>query len=328
MTKVDLLSPREYIADAAKKARSAKQRIVLLSMVIADHPATHELIEAILEARGRGVAVYVAADVFTYGEVSGSFLPLLYFSPPSRTVSNMGKRLRDAGVHFRWLGREKLVIMSGRTHSKWCIIDDTVYSFGGVNAYEDGVANNVDYMLRTKSEKLADELFEEHQELASADRYGRLRKSHLFAFDNDQVLVDGGILGNSIIYRHACDLAASAKSITFVSQYPPTSKLARIMRTKKSKLYFNPPENATFINKMVIRFSMFRNNLQTSYKKTRYLHAKFIIFYMPDGSRVALTGSHNFNYSGVLLGTREVALETRNPEIIDQLENFLREKII
>lgn len=327
MTKVDLLTPHEYIADAAKQARQAKHRIVLLAMVIADHSATHELIQALLDARKRGVKVYVAADVFTYGEVSGSFLPLLYFSVPSRSVSNMGKKFKEAGVNFRWLGREKLLIMSGRTHSKWCIVDDTVYSFGGVNTYQDGI-ENVDFMLRIHSKKLADELFAEHLDLALADRSGRLRKSHQFDFDNDHVLIDGGILGNSIIYRRACDLASSAKSITFVSQYPPTWRLSQIMRTKKSKLYFNPPENASFINSLVIRFSMFRNNARTSYKKHKYLHAKFIIFYMADGSRVALTGSHNFNYTGVLLGTREIALETRNPHIIDQLEEFLVKKVI
>jgi len=327
MANVQLLNPREYIADAAKEARSATHRIVLLAMVIADHPATHEFIEALLDATKRGVKVYVAADVFTYGEVSGSFLPLLYFSVPGRSVSNMGKKLREAGVSFRWLGRERMLIMSGRTHSKWCIVDDTVYSFGGVNAYQDGI-ENVDFMLRVRSKKLADELFAEHLDLALADRYGRLRKSHLFDFGNDHILVDGGILGNSIIYSRACDLASSAKSVTFVSQYPPTSKLSKILRSKKSKLYFNPPENASFINSLVIRFSMLRNNVKTVYKKHQYLHAKFIIFYMPDGSRVALTGSHNFNYTGVLLGTREIALETRDPKIIDQLENFLITKVI
>jgi cardiolipin synthase len=63
------------------------------------------------------------------------------------------------------------------------------------------------------------------------------------------------------------------------------------------------------------------------YTRNRYLHAKFMIFTMPDGSKVALTGSHNFVYAGVLLGTREIALETRNPKIIRQLESFFESHV-
>jgi cardiolipin synthase len=44
---------------------------------------------------------------------------------------------------------------------------------------------------------------------------------------------------------------------------------------------------------------------------------------MADGSKVAITGSHNFASGGVWLGTREIALETRDPHIIEQLEQFV-----
>jgi cardiolipin synthase len=45
---------------------------------------------------------------------------------------------------------------------------------------------------------------------------------------------------------------------------------------------------------------------------------------MPDGSKVAVTGSHNFVYGGVLLGTREIALETADPKVVRQLERFFK----
>ena len=50
-----------------------------------------------------------------------------------------------------------------------------------------------------------------------------------------------------------------------------------------------------------------------------------MIFNMPDGRRIALTGSHNFSNAGVVLGTREIALQTENSEVIEQLENFLKD---
>jgi len=47
-----------------------------------------------------------------------------------------------------------------------------------------------------------------------------------------------------------------------------------------------------------------------------------MIFTMPDGRKIAVTGSHNFVYGGVLLGTREIALETDDKKVIRQLERF------
>ena len=320
-----LLAP-DYIESATNAVHNAHNRVILLSTVIADHPATHELIDALLLAARRGVHVSVAADIFTYGEISGSFLPLRYYSKPARHLTSLGKMLRDAGVKFEWLGRSHMTIVSGRNHSKWCVVDDTVYTFGGVNAYQEGVENS-DYMFKIISKELADHIEVEYKRLLRSDRNGRAFRSHQFDFKNDHVLMDGGILGNSIVYRRACDLAASAQSIIFVSQYPPTGKLSRIFKTKDYKLYFNHAKQATGLNRLAINLSTIRSNLKNSYRRRRYLHAKFMIFNMPDGSKVALTGSHNFNYGGVALGAREIALETRNPEVISQLEAFLKSEV-
>ena len=48
-----------------------------------------------------------------------------------------------------------------------------------------------------------------------------------------------------------------------------------------------------------------------------------LVFTFKDGSKAAITGSHNFVNGGALLGTREVALETRDAKIIEQLESFI-----
>jgi cardiolipin synthase len=52
-----------------------------------------------------------------------------------------------------------------------------------------------------------------------------------------------------------------------------------------------------------------------------------MLFYMESGEVVAVTGSHNFIASGGTLGTREVALQTNDPRVIQQLENFLHDKV-
>lgn len=77
------------------------------------------------------------------------------------------------------------------------------------------------------------------------------------------------------------------------------------------------------MNALFIRISSWRTNLKTDYRRQPYIHGKFIICTMADGSKVAITGSHNFAGGGVWLGTREIALETSNLKIIDQLEDFI-----
>lgn len=324
-----LVSPEEYVQQAARLIRSASSRVYLLSMVVADHGNTHALIAEIEAAAKRGIRVTVAADVFTFGEVSGGFLPIRYYSPGVKDTRRMVKVLKKAGVDFQWLGRGRATVYNGRTHSKWCIIDDTVFVFGGVNVYQEGI-ENVDYMFRLTDTALADRLVQEQHRLQNAEKRTTNYPSVAIEHSPDNtVLIDGGIIGQSVIYRRACELAEQAEKITFVSQYCPTGRLARILKRKhdKAKLYYNTPAQAEGLNRFVISLSQFVSGLKTRYKKKTYLHAKFILFTMPDGSKIALTGSHNFAYTGVLLGTREIALETKDPSVITQLESFVREKV-
>jgi cardiolipin synthase len=296
-------------------------------MVLTDDDSTDELIDAMAEAAERGVVVEVAGDVFTYGELGGFFLPTQYRTKQARATNRMVKRLTKSGVDFTWLGRTRATLFSGRTHMKWCIVDDTVYSFGGVNSYSAGI-ESYDYMFKLVDEGLATKLIDEYQRLARADAGGYAYRSHSFSHGDDTVLIDGGFFGDSIIYRRACKLASDAKHITLVSQYCPTGRLARILRYANADLYFNQPKNATFLNKIVIRLGTLLTRLKSKYRKHTYLHAKFMIFDMNDGRRIAITGSHNFVNMGALLGTREIAYQTENPAVIKQLEHFLNNSVL
>ena len=115
---------------------------------------------------------------------------------------------------------------------------------------------------------------------------------------------------------------AQAENIVLVSQYCPTGKLNRILKRKNAKLYFNNWRTASPINKLLIKLGTLTSRQQTLYQHPQYLHAKFIVFTMPDGSKIALSGSHNFMRGSGIMGTREIALETSDPAIIKQLEAF------
>jgi cardiolipin synthase A/B len=321
-----LILPRDYVIEATAMIRNAQTRVALLVTTLVEGGDTDELVNALCAAANRGVAISVGVDTFTYTELQGSYIPTTMNSKRLKAAQLTEKRLRDAGVQFNWLGRFSTLAYAGRTHIKWCVIDNTVFCFGGVNLDYQNM-NNIDYMFRVKNEALADRLSAEHERIIRADQRGHAYRSLKFGDDDNMVLIDGGFFGDSIIYRRACYWTERAKSVTLVSQYCPTGRLARLLKRSDAKLYFNDIENAKahslgLLNRSVIRIGMTFSGLKTVYTRKQYLHAKFMIFILKDGSKVAITGSHNFVRGGALLGTREVALETTNKKIIKQLEVF------
>jgi cardiolipin synthase A/B len=321
-----LLLPADYVADATAAILKAKKRVSFLCMMVTDDESTNLLITALNEAAQRGVQVEVAADVFTYGELSGHFIPTRYFTKKARSLTAMAKRFEDSNVNFHWLGRFANTPFTGRTHIKWCVVDDTIYSFGGVNLYDEGIKNN-DYMFKVSDKTLANTLDDEFDRLVKADKGRFSYRSRSIPTTYGTVHLDGGLPLDSVIYRRVCNLAREASSVLFVSQYGAAGKLNRLLKKVDSQLYFNTGKDATILNKLVIGLTHFITRTKTLYTRKPYLHAKFMIFTMTDGRKIAVTGSHNFANAGVLLGTREIALETENPAIIQQLESFFIDHI-
>jgi len=321
LTQPELLTAQRYIADATHLITLARHRVYLTALTMADERETDALIAALVAAARRGVAVHVAADVFTYADAAGAFLPKRYQSRRRRASSRLATKISDAGGTFTWLGRERGLIFRGRTHTKFCVVDDVAYSFGGVNLDDQG-ATNVDYMLKVADARLADDLVGVYQRVQQMNLAERGHRSREYKYGKDRVLVDGGLAGDSIIYRRALKYARKAQRVLLISQYCPTGELGDIIKSKPHQLYFNPPGNASFTNKVLIRTSMLVNRTATRYRRKQYLHAKCIVFYLKNGKRVAITGSHNFVWGGVMLGTREIALQTKSPHVIEQIEDF------
>ena len=320
-----LLTSEEYARDAAKKIAKATSRIALVVTTFhADDKLSRAIVDELCKASERGVLVSVCADSYTYTEPKEFILrsPKRHPARAYRAIK-VERLLKKSGVEFRWLGRNSNIGFAGRTHTKWLVVDDIVYSFGGVNMDHESFTNT-DYMIRFYDADLADALFAQHLRLRKSDKGGHaLRSKEIRINDRSSVLVDGGLIGDSLIYRRACKLARQATDITLVSQYCPTGKLNRILKRKKATLYFNHWKSAAWMNRILIQFGMAFSRQQTLYQHANYLHAKFIIFTMPDGTKIAISGSHNFMYGSVAFGTREVALETTDPGIIKQLEHFL-----
>lgn len=323
-----LLLPDEYTADIIKRIDKAKYRVNMIALVILEDDMTHGVIDALVRAAARGVEVSVGMDLyFTYRELGSTDSKTSYIISKVRNMRATKQRLEEASAQVRWLSQFGTTFVSRRTHLKWTIVDDTVFSFGGINMYDLGLMSN-DYMFRTQNHELADELHEVHARVISSDAAGRPFRSFVFGRDNHLVLLDGGRFGDSIIYRHVLRYAEEAEHIIYVSQYCPNGKLSRRLKRVNAEIYFNPWQNAEdSLNRFLIWISAKLHRVESAYKKRQYLHGKFMIFTMPGGQEIAITGSHNFLGGNGLLGTREVALETTDPEIIAELKHFLNQHV-
>ncbi|MFW7414619.1 phospholipase D-like domain-containing protein [Demequina sp. SO4-18] len=322
-----LLLPGDYIADATARVRAATRRVRLATLTIADEERTADLIEALIAAARRGVDVKIAADVFTYLDTAATLLPAGFRGRRRRESASLVARLTEAGARFTWLGSERGLIWRGRTHTKLCVVDDVSYAFGGVNLDDRG-ATNVDYMMRVDDPGLANDLDKVYTWMAEMGPSEIGHPSLTLRHGGDAVLIDGGMPGDSVIYRRAVELVADATHVLLVSQYCPTGELGRLISARPHGLWFNRPRNATTANRILIAASMAASGHRTRYRAQRYLHAKSLIMTMRTGERVAITGSHNFVSAGVTLGTRELALETRSEQVIDQLLAFHREHVV
>lgn len=324
-----LLEAKPFAEDLISKVEASKLRIaIVVTTFHNDDEVTSRLVDALCAAAKRGVMVSICADVYTYTEPK-EFMLRFPKRQPMRALRAMSneRKLKSHGVDFHWLGRNSNFIFAGRTHAKWMVLDDYIYSFGGVNIDKNSF-NNTDLMMRFFGERVADIMFNQHLRLLKADRANHASRSHAVKLDDKTTLLfDGGIPGDSIIYRRAVRLARQASSVTLVSQYCPTGKFARILKRKDAALYFNHWKHAQWVNKGMIRLGMLYSRQQTLYTRDDYLHAKFVLFTMPDGSKVAITGSHNFMSGSVFLGTREVAIQTSDHTIIASLEKFHKKRV-
>lgn len=323
-----LVPADNFIEQATHLINQARSSIDIMMTTFRYDEATADLIHAIISAKQRGLAVSVCVDSLTYIEPKEFFLRAPKRQPKrAYQALKLERMFKKNKISFRWLGRTTNFPFSGRTHSKWLVVDNTTYSFGGLNLDRDSLSN-IDYLLKINDETLAGLLRRTQQQIIKADKGSHAVKSSKVVIDSkNTILIDGGLVGDSIIYRRACSLAQSASKITLVSQYCPTGKLNRIIKQKQSKMYFNHWRRAKWFNKIAISIGMLSARQRTLYNNVPYLHAKFILFESNDGHKTAISGSHNFMFGSVIAGTREIALETTNSQTIAQLENYLADTI-
>lgn len=322
MPNLSVLEAQDYYQALLDEIPKAKKRIVLAAMVILWGPRTAPIFIMLKDAISRGVKVTILLDTYTR-------LPYLYGATPR---SSRQHRVRQTLRTLEDLAREGAMVHAfgkigfppykGRCHIKVTIIDDDVYSFGGVNLLDHNL-DTTDFMLHGKKDELADCLNQLVERIMGSRP--PLPNGAVPLSEQSTVLFDGGQPKQSLIYDKACELTAHAKRVFFFSMMAPSGELAHLLNEIDSTLYFNRPEQMLPIDSLGQAYDQQKYRLTNAYKGREFIHGKFMLFELLGGQRAVLSGSHNFSYRGVGFGTQEVALHSTDPSLWDKLHAYLKQ---
>lgn len=316
-----LLPTEAYFAALAERIPRAQRRIVIHAMDIRWDANTEPLLSLLQDAAHRGVEVRLVGDMYTKFETQLRYLTRPHY-PTWKYITQRNNQLRTAGVHVTYTSKLGLNPFSGRTHSKVTILDDRIYTFGGINLTGDAFDFR-DYMLEMNDSQLANRLYELVR-LIEKDSPGPLPELQETISPTATLLFDGGTPRVSTIYDVACTAVKDARKVYYMSQMCPSGRLAKLINTIDNECYFVRPTQTDLHAGAAIALDQFRFKIRNRYTGSNYLHAKFILTEGRDGSRHIISGSHNFSWRGVAYGTREIALHSIDPLLWDTFYKFLR----
>lgn len=315
LTSAQLVDARQFAARLIIDIEQATERIYLQTMELDDSREMRRVLDALADARVRGVKVSIAFD------------KRLNMVKRPRVYRRLSQYFNATGVEPIYLGDTKTGVssVSGRSHGKGYVVDDIVYFGGGVNLLGRSF-ECYDYMFRQENAKLReayDSIFTES--LPTADK-----RDYSHRLNTESVLlVDGGTKKHSIILDTALDFVHDAQQIWYLSQLSPAGRLARRYRKLNVQYKYNRTRSAKSAHsKVAIPVDSTTSRTRNTYKGRRYIHAKCIVVERHDGTLIALTGSHNFASPGVRVGTKEIALLTTNQELCQRLLKFMQETVV
>ncbi len=318
-----LLDTEKYHSRLLATLPKAKKRIVLAAMGVLCGNKTDAIFHEIEKAQRRGVQVHILLDAYTGfaarkpGQPRGMWIRYKKTKP-------LLEELQKAGAHVSMVGKIGFNPFKGRCHVKITVVDDHCFSFGGIN-FTDESFDNQDYMLYTQNTDLADCLEQLVARIGGPRR--PLPNAELLLADNQSILFDGGEPGHSIIYDRALALTVQAKKVWYVSQMAPNNLLARALQRTDTSFFFNQPAYMEVPANWGQAFDQQRFRLVNSYTGTGYIHAKYMLFDLTDGTKALLSGSNNFNYRGVAYGTQEIALYSTDVKLWQRLFDYLTRQI-
>jgi phosphatidylserine/phosphatidylglycerophosphate/cardiolipin synthase-like enzyme len=323
MSDFELRKTEAYFTDLLAAIPKAHRRITIVAMTGLWGGRMNELQTLLLAAAQRGVTVRLVFDIYSKLYIAERYKGWGGFRRRQRETEALNEELRASGAEVIYIQKIGLNPFRRRCHVKLAAIDDHAYTFGGINFHATAF-DNADYMFRSHDAALARWLHDLGHQLAhglpAEDIVLNLDASHW-------LLYDAGVPQKSVIYRRACELAAEATKIYYVSQMAPSGTLAKLLNATENISYFCRPSQPHFPSNVGLFADQHRYHTQNHYKRGRYLHAKFMLFEMKDGTKALVSGSNNFSWRGIAYGTKEIAMYSTDVDLWNQLYHFMQEEI-
>lgn len=336
-----VVSAENYLEEAIREIESAKKSILLQTMNFEAGEMICKLEGHLEKAARRGVEVRINYDWVAYKFVHSDLQILPAFKKATRRyIANqlnknkeMYDRLSASGVILTTTNKatlpSRILPFLGRSHIKMLVVDGERAWIGGVNLF-DKAFGNFDIMVKTEKRDLINAISDQFYKVNDRKHPNDYE---VIIDDNESLYIDVGKRRKSIIYDQAkIRVKEAKKDIIYMSAFLPDGKLLKEIKaasrrgvevtiltsSEDSSEFNNYPEKLSFIYfKKAIKN---QKNIKFIHLK-KIVHAKLIIV---DGER-ALYGSHNYTYSGVMFGTAEIMIETREKEIVRELETFIED---
>lgn len=326
----------DFLTDQLIEIQKAKERVWIQTMALESGHFTNLLAKRLIEASNRGVDVKILYDTYSEFITDNAFNQLPYLGKQKnymKFVREEQKKILDSLSRYCWTFQTNrlgnffrhvpLSIVWGRDHKKISIIDDNAY-IGGVNQTPLD-AQRMDFMVKTNNPALVENL--------SVVFNGSFQESFvsnmIYVCDiNNVLLVDEGRRSDSIIMEYAYnEILKEDESITLVSPFLPSGNLRKalnraVIRGVDVSVVTSQEDQLGFTPRMSQKVHNLRQQ-KPLFRVNRYpgiIHAKALLL----GDHSAIIGSHNFDELFVKLGTEEISLFTKQPEIVSQLIQFCK----
>lgn len=332
-------SQQEYFDNLVEKVEHTNKgdRIAVATMGFEVHDSnTTALLHSMGNAAERGVTTTLIIDAFAQifdknckptGMIPDRFKSAkasAYFAEKTHRLASLSSQ--GVSVSLTNTPLKVHIPYAGRSHIKGAVVNND-WQIGGCNLSD---TDNLDAMIGGTQESTAEFIYSIFHKMAETGNMREALGDTNIVWKIDEstdLLIDVGVPGKSVIYNRAVKAIDTAKDwVTLTCQFFPSGttayRLAKtIPRGVDSYVFFNnsiqnrlgsSAMNAiTALSRATFPKQLFRGELE---EDMPYLHAKILAT-----EKEAILGSHNFINAGVLIGTAEVALHTKDPKTVRQI---------
>ncbi|OGK18547.1 hypothetical protein A3D80_01170 [Candidatus Roizmanbacteria bacterium RIFCSPHIGHO2_02_FULL_40_13b] len=332
-----LYTPYEFITDLIDNIDRAHDTVWIQTMYFETGNHTKLLEKALIRARKRGVEVKIYIDWITEKYANGELDIFPSFSKVRRTSNKntrhasrmMFELFEKNSIEVIFTNQpntiQRIVPIVGRNHIKLFLVDQVGW-IGGMNLGDKNF-ESIDLMVKMQNISVVQSLYNQFLKINSLS----LSQDHMVTCDfENNLLVDKGLRGQSIIFKKALELTSHAQSnIIYISQFTPDSELLSniiesakqginisiITSYKKDKVYSQFPFNCIY-SYFIHKIKSYPNIKLVH--KNQHVHAKLLIV----DEKEVLFGSHNMTKLSVFLGTQELSLYSRDKELVTELTEY------